>query len=97
MIPKYIKSKQQAICKRKAIRSYQHYKIKYHQKTRNKKTSAKLAKKTKQQQHWMRDEEKKNRRKRENEQLCGRREVLFIGNGGAYRRLENAHMHFNIK
>ena len=96
MIPKYIKSKQQAICKRKAIRSYQHYKIKYHQKTRNKKIS-KTSQKTKQQQHWMRDEEKKNRRKRENEQLCGRREVLFIGNGGAYRRLENAHMHFNIK
>ena len=45
----------------------------------------------------MRDEEKKNRRKRENEQLCGRREVLFIGNGGAYRRLENAYMHyFNV-
>ena len=39
MIPKYIKSKQQAICKRKTIRSYQHYKIKYHQKTRNKKIS----------------------------------------------------------
>ena len=36
--------------------------------------------------------EEKYRRERENEQFRWRREVLFIGNGGAYRRFQNAYM-----
>ena len=50
-----------------------------------------MSKKTKQ-QHKQRRSEEKHRTERENEQFRWRREVLFIGNGGAYRRFQNAYM-----